>query len=516
MEGRLLAYIKNRAHADVNPARMLYDMCMNRGAASSALSDAKKLLRQWGGVPSLVGIEIGLDPWNIELNIIELGPPRTVFYSKDVSEPRVMKLFSDATRTAAKALDPDDPSAGSAAAKDVSIALASISLLQLDDLGTSPLDFQVMKFTALGNGVQHFLRTVFANVATIDSTTRILAHRSPLVRQELDETVNTLPPRVMLNYLGLLALVALSPFLPEQLNSLRVLHSVHTLGRAETGSNELMCLRAVSQAYPACLAAASHALYKNTQRSVWLSHLESLFVGYVRNVVWMDNLTSLFVRYKMRHHRLARFFPVWPLGDCNATNKTASSKAINTFVDAVGRRQTQELQQLFQIPAGLVNASVPTSSSVFAFHLSRLAVRLYASLAQLLYEGTVYEREIPLYFTEEAERALEDLLDCLLCDARHRFPHGLRAERVQNALLEQVLALQMGFLAFRHLLSVRRIWRFDFRDAVFESHQFEAHRRLPAAVRVNMAVRQSTRFAQAFRCPSSSPMVAGELCQVLR
>ncbi|KAH8023533.1 hypothetical protein HPB51_014782 [Rhipicephalus microplus] len=99
----------------------------------------------------------------------------------------------------------------------------------------------------------------------------------------------------------------------------------------------------------------------------------------------------------------------------------------------------------------------------------------------------------------------------------------------------------MGFLAFRHLLSVRRIWRFDLRystfpevssdqlfflyyaldhcelsDAVFESHQFEAHRRLPAAVRVNMAVRQSTRFAQAFRCPSSSPMVAGELCQVLR
>ncbi|KAH7946489.1 hypothetical protein HPB51_028534 [Rhipicephalus microplus] len=483
MEARLLAYIKNRAHADVNPARMLYDMCMNRGAASSALSDAKKLLRQWGsdwpqkdsansspadvwrfaaklmqglGVPSLVGIEIGLDPWNIELNIIELGPPRTVFYSKDVSEPRVMKLFSDATRTAAKALDPDDPSAGSAAAKDVGIALASISLLQLDDLGTSPLDFQVMKFTALGNGVQLFLRTVFANVVTIDSSTRILAHRSPLVRQELDETVNTLPPRVMLNYLGLLALVALSPFLPEQLSSLRVLHSVHTLGRAETGSNDLMCLRAVSQAYPACLAAASHALYKNTQRSVWLSHLESLFVGYVRNVVWMDNLTSLFVRYKMRHHRLARFFPVWPLGDCNATNKTASSRAINTFVDAVGRRQTQELQQhrlpvvrVASVPA--VPAVVPdtrggwsmrrcrpSSSVVSPFTCRAWRCGLYASLAQLLYEGTVYEREIPLYFTEEAERALEDLLDCLLCDARHRFPHGLRAERVQNALLEQV------------------------------------------------------------------------------
>ncbi|XP_037574155.1 neprilysin-1-like [Dermacentor silvarum] len=593
MEAQLLAYIKDTAHADVTPARALYDMCMNRGFANAALLDTKQLLRQWGsdwpqkgrassstkevwhfaaklmrvlGVPSLVGIEIGLDPWNLEQNIIEVGPPRTMFFSKDVSEPRVMTLFSDATRAAAKALNPNDADAANAAAKDVSIALASISLHQLDDLGTSPLDFQLDKFGSLGKGVQYFLRTVVENVTTLDSRTRLLVHRSPLFRRELDETVNSLPPRAMLNYLGLLALVALSPFLPERLSSLRVLHSVHTLGRAENGSNELLCLRAVSQAYPACLAAASQTLYKNTHRSVWLSQLESLFVGYVRNVVWMDNLTSLFVRYKMQHHHLARFFPAWPLGDCNATTGAASSKAIVAFVDAVSLRQTQELQQLgksplqastgsplsvwpryrlclrlFQIPVGLVNDSVPANGTFFALHLSRLAVRLYAALAQLLYEGTVYEREIPLYFTEEAERTLEDLLDCLLCDARRRFPHGLRAERVRNALLEQVLALQLGFLAFRRLLAVRRIWSFDFRlstlpevtsdqlfflyyaldhcelsDAVFESHQFEAYRRLPSAVRVNMAVRQSTRFAQAFRCPPGSPMVAGEPCQVLR
>ncbi|XP_065298091.1 uncharacterized protein [Dermacentor albipictus] len=593
MEAQLLAYIKDRTHADVTPARALYDMCMNRGSANAALLDTKQLLHQWGsdwpqkesanssteevwrfaaklmrvlGVPSLVGIEIGLDPWNLEENIIEVGPPRTVFFTKDVSQPRVMTLFGDATRAAAKALNPNDAGAADAAAKDVSIALASISLRRLDDLGTSPLDFQVDRLGSLGKGVQYFLRTVVDNVATLDSRTRLLVHRSPLFRRELDETVNRLPPRAMLNYLGLLALVALSPFLPERLSSLRVLHSVHTLGRAEDGSNELLCLRAVSQAYPACLAAASHTLYKNTHRSLWLSQLESLFVGHVRNVVWMDNLTSLFVRYKMQHHRLARFFPIWPLGDCNATTGAASSKTIGAFVDAVSLRQTQELRQLrqsplqpstgsplsvwpryrlclrlFQIPVGLVNNSVPASGTFFALHLSRVAVRLYAALAQLLYEGTVYEREIPLYFTEEAERTLEDLFDCLLGNARQAFPHGLRAERVRNALLEQVLALQLGFLAFRRLLAVRRIWALDFRlstlpevssdqlfflyyaldhcelsDAVFESRQFEAYRRLPSAVRVNMAVRQSTRFAQAFRCPPSSPMVAGEPCQVLR
>ncbi|KAK8778175.1 hypothetical protein V5799_020481 [Amblyomma americanum] len=99
----------------------------------------------------------------------------------------------------------------------------------------------------------------------------------------------------------------------------------------------------------------------------------------------------------------------------------------------------------------------------------------------------------------------------------------------------------MGFLAFRRLLTVRRIWRQDFRlstfpemsadqlfflyyaldncelsDAVFQSHEFEAHRRLPAAMRVNMALRQSAQFAQAFQCRPGEPMVAEEKCQVLR
>ncbi|XP_077486467.1 neprilysin-21-like [Amblyomma americanum] len=594
MEAELLAYIKDKRNANVAPARALYSLCVRKTDADSALQDVKYLFRQWGskwphtdrsknspadvwhfaaklmrvlGLPSLVGVEIGLDPWNLEENIIEVCPPSTIFFSNDVSNERVMTLFTSAVRTAAKLLNPQDTVSADAAAEDVRIALSAISARKLEDLGSSPLDFVVDKLDSLGKGVQAFLRAVFENVTTLEARSRLLVRRGPLFRQELDKTVDTAPPRAMLNYLGLLVLVALSPFLPEELRDLRVLHSVHTLGRAEKGSNELMCLRAVSQAYPACLSEASQVLHKNTHRSVWLSQLETVFAGFVRDVAWMDNLTSLFVRYKMRHHHLARFFPAWPLGNCSATTQGGTaSKAIGAFVEAVSQRQLEQLQQLtesplqlstgsplavwpryrlclqlFQIPVGLVNGSVPANGTLFALHLSRLAVRLYAALAQLFYAGTVYELEIPLYFTNAAAETLDDLLDCLVANAKNKFPHGLSPDRVRNALLEQVLALQMGFLAFRRLLTVRRIWRQDFRlstfpemsadqlfflyyaldncelsDAVFQSHEFEAHRRLPAAMRVNMALRQSAQFAQAFQCRPGEPMVAEEKCQVLR
>ncbi|KAL3261057.1 hypothetical protein MRX96_046197 [Rhipicephalus microplus] len=275
------------------------------------------------------------------------------------------------------------------------------------------------------------------------------------------------------------------------------------MGRAEAPTTERLCLRATIQAYPACILAASRKVHKDVQLSLWLSQLETLFVGYVRGVSWMDNLTSLFVRYKMRHHRFERFFPAKTLDKCKEVSTRGTPKAMNAFVGAVSLRQTEILSQygksllpvglasplsvwaryrlclqLIQIPVGLVNSSVPTDGTAFALHLSRFA--------------------IPLYFTEEAERAFDEALDCLLCDARRRFPYGLDVDRVRNALLEQVLALQLAFMAFRNLMGVRRIWHRDFQystllgvtadqlfflyyaldhcelsDEVYESHQFE-------------------------------------------
>ncbi|KAL3261055.1 hypothetical protein MRX96_046196 [Rhipicephalus microplus] len=185
MEDRLLAYIKDPTHADVTPARTMHELCTNRADADAVLLSAKELFRSWGyewprtassggtpddvwrfagkllrvlGIPSIVGVEIGLEPRDLDKTIIEVGPPKgTIFYAKDVSNHRVMALFTDAVKSAVQELIPQDPAAANAAGTDVSIALAALSLLHLDDLGTSPLDFEVDSFGALGKGVQAFM-----------------------------------------------------------------------------------------------------------------------------------------------------------------------------------------------------------------------------------------------------------------------------------------------------------------------------------------------------------------------
>lgn len=198
------------------------------------------------------------------------------------------------------------------------------------------------------------------------------------------------------------------------------------------------------------------------------------------------------------------------------------------------------LQQV-QLPVVLANLSVPSNGSVFALHLSRVAVRLYAVLARLLYDSTVYERDTPLSFTQRSQQVLEDLLQCVVGDAVPSFPAELKPVRVQYALLEQVLALQMAFVAFRRQFAVRRIWNMDFRyitlpnhsadqlfflyyaidncemsDRLYQVREFEAYRRPPAQHRVNMALRHFPRFANTFACKANSDMVAQTPCRVLK
>ncbi|XP_077532387.1 uncharacterized protein LOC144144744 [Haemaphysalis longicornis] len=380
IEAQLLSYVADARNSKVSPARVLYDLCVKGGNTDAELLDAANdLFRSWGhqwpltddagissadvwrfaaklmrvlGVPSLIGVEIGLDPRNFDENIIELIAPksilptRAVLLSNDVSQQRVMTLFREATQEAARAFSAGDARASNVAANDVRMTMLALARLELEDLGSSPLEFEVERLDALGTGVQAFLKLVFENVKVLDSDRRILVKRGRLVRIDLDQTVESNPPRATLNYLGLLALVALSPFLPEGLTSLRVLHSVHTLGRAEKGSREVLCLRAVSQAYPACIAEASKEVHKDVHRDMWLSQLETLFVGFTHDVTWMDNLTSLLVRYKMHNHRIARFFPAWPLGECGSPKDVPTSNALGAYVAAIQLRQKEQLDQV--------------------------------------------------------------------------------------------------------------------------------------------------------------------------
>ncbi|EEC08256.1 hypothetical protein IscW_ISCW006879 [Ixodes scapularis] len=591
MEARLLSYVADPKHTNVAPARRLYESCLDRPSTQLAPQQASEQFRKWRigswprtdggsptdvwvfaaelmrdlGVEAFLGVALGLDPRTLDKAIVELGPPKPLFFASDISQQQVLSIFSSAARESATQLWPGNVAPANKAAEDVKVVLGALAALRLNDKGDSPDDYELMAFNSMGTGLREFLQTIFANLNNLDPTTQILTRHGRVVPRELEETVSNLPARAVLNYLGLRALLPLAPFLPD-IVPLQLLHAIDVLGRPELANASVMCLRATGQALPACLAAAlrSTMVTEEPKRQVWLNQLEALFLDAVKKVIWLDELSTLLVRYKMRHHRLARFSPLQ--GVCRQPQGAVAASPLAAFIQISKLQQRGELQQishfplpptagspldvwptyklsqqLMHIPAGLVNASVPSNSTFFALHLSRLGTRFFAALSKLLYDSTVYELETPLRFTPDAQAALDRLLDCIVQDARPLFGHHQDPSHLRLALLEQVLAIQLAFLAFRQLLGTRRIWKRDFRlaplpdvssdklffiyyaldhcelsDDLFSRHEVEAHRRLPAKQRVNVALRQSPAFARAFSCQAGAPMTATSLCQVLR
>lgn len=107
-------------------------------------------------------------------------------------------------------------------------------------------------------------------------------------------------------------------------------------------------------------------------------------------------------------------------------------------------------QRTVYVPLGLVNDSVPGNSTMFAFHLSRVAVRLFSSLVRIASETELIQRG-------DLQLLYDDLLGCFARDFR-ALPGSLRSqpERVVTdaddgsyAMMIQTAALRLGFHAFK-------------------------------------------------------------------
>ncbi|XP_070392352.1 nucleolar and coiled-body phosphoprotein 1-like [Dermacentor albipictus] len=218
------------------------------------------------------------------------------------------------------------------------------------------------------------------------------------------------------------------------------------------------------------------------------------------------------------------------------------------------RALLKESLQTVYVPPGLVNASVPENSTMLAFHLSRVATRLFRTLVPLASaEGG--QCSVPSALTQQSQRSLVRLRKCLAKDAQS-LPaqlqlrasdvlwdgEGREGEEAGFAILAQTAALGLAFAAFKDMLRVDLIWRLNFRfaslanvsadqlfflyyaldncehsDRTHRAHEYSAWRRLPAEQRVNLPLRQMARFAEAFGCePRRSAMAPMNRCGVLR
>ncbi|XP_070385050.1 mucin-19-like isoform X2 [Dermacentor albipictus] len=600
MHTKVLEYILDSSHDDVTEAKRLYDACISaHGEASTTelrhmfatwppqgrwpvdsaasvsefdvWSVAARLTRDLG-IGALLGVQAALDK-TFGKHVLELELPQPLFFRGDDQQNAIISMFTGAITESAQLVQ--NSGMINELMSDVMAVFKRIAKRRPVFPG---LEVRLAPLESLPQGIRTFLTVVFEGILASNTTVQ---YRNPVYfEDEISALFSEIGPRAIINYLGFRLVVRMAPFLPDSTNLLR-LHSIESTGRVLSPTpKRVLCLRVVASVLPVCVVKAHARLTiasgSDLTSRAWLSELESLFFRSSRRYVWMDSATHRVARFVLRRLRLARFYPQWSLkrDNCAGNMLTATGGPIHMWHEASRVYQSQRLAQFTRrtrprdvgdafgtlarfnpghqavyVPFGIVNTSVPGNGTVFAFELSRMATRLYAALVPVLFEDGAADESALLRFTDHAVRTLDGLLDCLVRDYRN-MPLALHAagdegvvdpDRARYALLAHTAAVVLAHAAFKELLHVKRIWKFDFRfaplpdltseqlffayfardncecsDEAHKAHSYVIDGRMPPEQRVNFALRHLPSFGEAFRCARDAPMrpLDGAVCRV--
>ncbi|XP_065309646.1 treacle protein-like [Dermacentor albipictus] len=546
---------------------------------SVAWTFAGELVRDLN-VAALASVSVGVSTKVLETAAIELDKPRLLFSCNDASTPAVTDLFSSALKEIMTRFSAASGKNDIDEVMRVFIRIGS-SPASAASPDTGPLSYTLLKLIDLDNGYKLFLQRVFTGIIVIDGTTEVMLKSTDYVRHHLTSAMQELPAHAVANYLGFVALAKMAPFFPEKLASLRQVFAKDVLDRTlpDVSRTKTLCLLAVQQLLPGCFAKAAANLrgmwHADLALVDWLSRMQSSFGRHHELVAWIDELSALIVRYRLKRNRMAAFRDAssepcapapgeiprrseHPLRFFHQVSMLQEQRRLQAILksgrDVLALRgeprselatvpEYEVMRQMVHVSMALFNTSVPANSTMFAFHLSRVAVRFYRALVQLLFPN-IYERNAPIALGDGTRRQLERLLSCFEDDLR-RLPVALRgpvpvdSRKTRAALLQHVAAVKLAVRAFDDHLNVRRIWQTDFRlqdlpdtssDALFfiyyaldncESADtvYAEHRGhwLPAHYRVNAALRHVDEFAHAFGCAPAADMAPRAVtCNVLK
>ncbi|KAH9359985.1 hypothetical protein HPB48_020783 [Haemaphysalis longicornis] len=443
---------------------------------------------------ALIDVSVGFNPSVIDSLALQLQKPTYLFSRNDASRNAVKQLFMNALKDTALAFTQRP-------AQDVLEEVISAFIR----LGSSPLQPSfvelgagrrggsiVVKLSELDGGITKFLHAATSNIITVAANETVVLKYPDYIRDQLPSVLREMSPRALMNYLGLLVLVRLAPFLPDQQNSLRQLFtkSVRGTTRSDIADSDRLCLMAVEQVLPGCLGKLSTEIFKQSKTDLHvrekLTEIENVFSRNLRSLAWMNEYQALINRYHIKRRPLSHFGP--GNGSCAPTNHSFPIESpVNFYRDlarlrvqarfapvAVGRAASNanpldssplstqasydSLRRLVFAPAALFNASVPPNSTFFSLHMARFAVRVYRALVRKLFEGAV-EPDLAHSYSEELLRKLGFLLRCFQSELQ-QLPSGLRgpvapdASLSRGAVLQQTVAVQMAYRAFRELLQV--------------------------------------------------------------
>ncbi|KAH9373380.1 hypothetical protein HPB48_018433 [Haemaphysalis longicornis] len=462
-----------------------------------------------------------------------------------------------------------------------------------------PENYRVTPLGEMGSRVKSMLSSVLAGYNIVEDSTGILV-KSPSFFANL-RAPNALTSGGLLNYLGYRVLLHFATFV--SLPSLEQVRALVTRGYVNTGETTRrgLCSWEVSRVLPAMYTRAFFRRIRNTSFDVvaraWSSQIEQRFQSGLARLSWFrepryssaDPADLHLANHKLSTSRIQHFYPSWIMNDAMyskyeervrarldrvPTSAFAYLRALHearfaekiaplagsaadlafsaNIFDASPRYDVQR-NSLF-VPASMMNVSVPTNGSLFALHIARFGVRTMRALVAALYNDFVFSgrrsdgaSDAPLLFTEGYDLRLRNTTRCLV-DEYRRVPDSLKSSFMRGlsdlsaaafSLLEQTVALMQAFWAFQEMLTVKRVWRSDFRfsllphmssdqiffvyyaldnceasDDSYRARVFEERFELPPEERVNFPLLHMDAFKRAFGCPASSPMATASNCTV--
>ncbi|KAK8773871.1 hypothetical protein V5799_011596 [Amblyomma americanum] len=592
----------NRAE-DVALAAALYAACAERNKADAASDHIKELFKAWKirlwprdtnssvrevwefagelvrdlGFGSIVDIAVGIRATDDGNPVVELRQPAHALSCNGAWRVPVAMLLhnalSDLSLEFTHAPRPEIMDEIISAFIRLGSCPAYLALADFNGVTFGRPLAALTNLSELNDDVRQFLGIAFEGVTRLRPDTVVVLKPASYVREYLAASVRELAPRALMNYMGLLALVHLSPFLPERHLHLRQLFAKILRGRTlpDVSNSSTLCLMAVERALPACFRKLSASLFRAAEYDVRvpekLSQLEDAFAHNVRHLAWMNDELAVVNRYQLKHRRASH------LGLATGTNASCvpsgvtmrTDSPVQFYRDVCRAQQRSVLEPIIAgrsvaahrvatvrpssvravydrllrrvlVPAALFNTSVPGNSAGFSLQLARYAVRFYRALLDALFLDDWDRVE-----DEAVRQKLQVLLQCFGWDLRElpatlKGSVGLNPARSTAALLLQTAALQFAFRAFQDLWQVRRTWNADFRyrrlpslsvEALFFVYYaldncetsdpvYKGDQRLPAEHRVNLPLRHLAEFAPLFNCSADAVMGRpGRSCAVV-
>ncbi|KAH6938106.1 hypothetical protein HPB50_006783 [Hyalomma asiaticum] len=596
LDEQLASLLASSNADDLGVASAVYEACTDRKKADMAVNDVKELLKTWTihewprdsngnmkdtwkfagelvrdlGVSSILDAVLAAGSQYSDNVVVELRKPPGIFLCSGPLRAPVISLVRAALHDIAVEFTQAPKAEILEEISNAFIRLRSSSLCpSVVELGGTKFTesvASVVKLSDLDSDVTHFLNVAFDGAIRLEHTTTVLLRQPRYLLDDLASVLRALSPRALMNYMGFMALVQLSAFLPERHAHLRQLFAKVMRDRTfpDVSNSSVLCAMAVERILPDCFNKLSSAIFKDAEYDARvpekLSLLEDAFARHIEHLSWMSDELIILNRYRMKRRRASQLGPSTSANgsdSCAPSHVTWHKNSPVEFYRAVSRAQHYAACQLVigggarssdaslrpsavraaydplfgrvQVPAALFNTSVPGNSAGFSLQLARYAVRFYRTLLEALFVG---ERG-QIGPDDASRRRLETLLQCFEWDLRE-LPAALRGPvapdpaMARGAILQQTAALQLAFRTFQELWQVRRAWNADFRyrrlpdvstDALFfvyyaldncensdQVYKESQGQWLPAEYRVNLPLRHLVEFASLFNCSADTNM----------